>query len=170
MITISDKTRVQLSAALVATGMILYIPSNVMPVMRMSIVGKVENLTVLGGVHELYDSGLPWQYTVMPMTIAEIFGPLIALGSLSLLCITLYKFMLPDLHGTWDKILGPRERERFITRLEQAQAQGNPITRRQRKRLQRYIDRHNRDRKVWDRVERLQSHYLTAGLASRKQT
>jgi len=117
-----------------------------------------------------YDSGLPWQYTVMPMTIAEIFGPLIALGSLSLLCITLYKFMLPDLHGTWDKILGPRERERFITRLEQAQAQGNPITRRQRKRLQRYIDRHNRDRKVWDRVERLQSHYLTAGLASRKQT
>lgn len=117
-----------------------------------------------------YDSGLPWQYTVLPAPIAEIFGPLIALGSLALLCITLYKFMLPDLHGTWDKILGPRERERFITRLEQAQGQGNPITKRQRKRLQRYIDRHNRDRKGWDRVERLQSHYLAAGLASQKQT
>ena len=104
----------------------------------------------------------------MPAPIAEIFGPLIALGSLALLCITLYKFMLPDLHGTWDKILGPRERERFITRLEQAQAQGNPITRRQRKRLQRYIDRHSRDRKVWDRVERLQAQYLAAGRGSQK--
>lgn len=115
-----------------------------------------------------YNSGLPWQYTAMPAPIAEIFGPLIALGSLALLCITLYKFMLPDLHGTWDKILGPRERERFITRLEQAQAQGNPITRRQRKRLQRYIDRHSRDRKVWDRVERLQAQYLAAGRGPRK--
>ena len=55
----SDQTRVNLSQALVVTGLILYIPSNVMPVMTMSIVGSVEPLTVMGGVRELYDSGLP---------------------------------------------------------------------------------------------------------------
>ncbi len=110
-----------------------------------------------------YGSGLPWQYAVLPAPMAEVFGQLIALGSLSLLFITLYKFIFPDLHGTWDKILGPRERERFVTRLENSQAQGNPITKTQRKRLQRYIDRHNRDRKVWDRVERLQERYLSSG-------
>jgi len=119
-------------------------------------------------VREFYDSGLPWQYTVMPAPVAEIFGQLVALGSLSLLLITLYKFVFPDLHGMWDKILGPRERDRLVTRLEQAQAKGNPITSRQRKRLQRYISRHNRDRKVWDRIERLQEQYLTAGNETRK--
>jgi len=117
-----------------------------------------------------YGSGLPWQYTVLPAPIAEIFGPLVALGSLLLLLITLYKFVFPDLHGTWDKILGPRERQRFILRLEQARVQGQPITKRQRKRLQRYIDRHNRDRKVWDRIESLQEHYLTVGQETRKQS
>ena len=110
---------------------------------------------------EFYDSGLPWQFTVLPDPIAEIFGPLIALGSTALLLITLYKFMLPDLHGTWDKILGPRERERFLLTLEQDLASGKPITARQRKRLQRYVDRHHRDRKVWDRVEHLQTQCLT---------
>jgi hypothetical protein len=109
---------------------------------------------------EFYDSGLPWQFTVLPDPIAEIFGPLVALGSLALLLITLYKFMLPDLHGTWDKILGPRERERFLLTLEHELACGKPITARQRQRLQRYVDRHHRDRKVWDRVERLQAEYL----------
>ena len=57
--SLSDESRVNLSRALVLTGLILYIPSNVMPVMTMSIVGHVDPMTVLGGVHELYDSGLP---------------------------------------------------------------------------------------------------------------
>lgn len=56
---ISDRTRVDLARAFVATGALLYIPSNVMPVMTMAIVGKNEPLTVLGAVKELYDSGLP---------------------------------------------------------------------------------------------------------------
>lgn len=57
--SLSDRDRVNLSRALVVTGLILYIPSNIMPVMTMSIIGKVDPLTVLGGVRELYDSGLP---------------------------------------------------------------------------------------------------------------
>jgi paraquat-inducible protein A len=55
----SDATRVELSRALVLTGAVLYVPSNIVPVMTMSLVGHVEPLTVLGGVRELYDSGLP---------------------------------------------------------------------------------------------------------------
>jgi paraquat-inducible protein A len=55
----SDQLRVELARALVATGALLYIPSNVIPVMTMTIVGKSEPLTVLGGVKELWDSGLP---------------------------------------------------------------------------------------------------------------
>jgi len=55
---LSDQARVNLSRALVVTGLILYVPSNLMPVMTMSIIGKVDPLTVLGGVHELYESGL----------------------------------------------------------------------------------------------------------------
>jgi len=57
--SLSDESRLNLSRALVVTGLILYIPSNVMPVMTMSIVGHVDPLTVLGGVRELFDSGLP---------------------------------------------------------------------------------------------------------------
>jgi len=115
---------------------------------------------------QFYDSGIPWQFTVLPDPIAEIFGPLVALGSIALLLITLYKFMLPDLHGTWDKILGPRERERFLVTLEHDLSRGRPITSRQRKRLQRYVDRHHRDRKVWDRVERLQMQCLDSSAAA----
>ena len=55
----SDTLRVDLARALVVTGSLLYIPSNVLPVMTMTIVGKSEPLTVLGGVKELWDSGLP---------------------------------------------------------------------------------------------------------------
>ena len=115
---------------------------------------------------DFYDSGIPWQFTVLPDPIAEIFGPLVALGSLALLLITLYKFVLPDLHGTWDKILGPRERAKFLETLEHDMARGTPITPRQRKRLQRYVDRHHRDRKVWDRVERLQAQRLQSDSSS----
>jgi paraquat-inducible protein A len=59
MMNLSDQTRLNLSRALVVTGLILYIPSNIMPVMTMSLVGKVDPLTVMRGVLELYDSGLP---------------------------------------------------------------------------------------------------------------
>ena len=54
----SDAARLQWAQAMVVTGIVLYVPANVLPVMTMSIVGTVEPLTVLGGVEELYDSGL----------------------------------------------------------------------------------------------------------------
>jgi len=73
----SDTTRVELARALVLTGALLYIPSNILPVMTMSIVGDVEPLTVIGGVEELYDSGLPLIAGVV--FLASIVVPLLKL-------------------------------------------------------------------------------------------
>ena len=54
----SDDLRLELSRALMVTGFLLYIPANILPVMTIIITGQVENLTVLGGVEELYHTGL----------------------------------------------------------------------------------------------------------------
>ncbi len=53
-----EDRRLQIARALVVTGIILYVPANILPVMTMTVVGDVEPLTVLGGVQELYDAGL----------------------------------------------------------------------------------------------------------------
>lgn len=55
----TDSMRLSASRALVTTAALLYVPSNVLPVMTMTVAGKTEPLTVLGGVKELWDSGLP---------------------------------------------------------------------------------------------------------------
>ena len=55
----SDSFRVSTARALVTTAALLYIPSNIIPVMTMTVAGKTDPLTVLGGVKELWDSNLP---------------------------------------------------------------------------------------------------------------
>lgn len=55
----TDSFRLSAARALVTTGALLYVPSNVIPVMTMTVAGKTEPLTVLGGVRELWDSNLP---------------------------------------------------------------------------------------------------------------
>lgn len=55
----TDATRLQLTRSLVLSGLIFYLPANVLPVMTITITGVVEPLTILGGVAELWDSGLP---------------------------------------------------------------------------------------------------------------
>jgi paraquat-inducible protein A len=54
----TDRTRLDLTKALIAAGLIFYIPANILPVMTITITGDVEPLTILGGVQELADSGL----------------------------------------------------------------------------------------------------------------
>ena len=54
----TDQTRLTYTKALVAAGLIFYIPANILPVMTITITGDVEHLTILGGVQELADSGL----------------------------------------------------------------------------------------------------------------
>jgi paraquat-inducible protein A len=91
--SISDTTRVELARALVLTGAILYIPSNMLPVMTMRIVGTVEPLTVIGGVKELYDSGLP-------LIAGVVFLASVVVPFLKLLCLGWILLM----HGKSDSL------------------------------------------------------------------
>ena len=84
-----DRMRLQTTQALVATGLILYVPANVLPVMTMTVVGDVQPLTVMGGVMELYDSGL-WPLAAI-VFLASIVVPFCKLVCLSWLLL---------LHGT----------------------------------------------------------------------
>ena len=78
---ISDAMRVQQAKALVVTGILLYVPANVLPVMTMTIVGDVAPLTVFGGVEELYDSDLIGMAALV--FLASIVVPFLKLLSLS---------------------------------------------------------------------------------------
>ena len=81
-----DHRRLQTTTALVIAGLILYVPANVIPVMTMTVVGQVEPLTVLGGVQELYDSGLgPIAGIVFLASIVVPFCKLAALSWLLLM-------------------------------------------------------------------------------------
>jgi paraquat-inducible protein A len=77
----TDAICLQQSMALVVTGIILYVPANVLPVMTMTVAGDVQPLTVFGGVQELYDSGLAPVAGVV--FIASIVVPFCKLACLS---------------------------------------------------------------------------------------
>ena len=77
----TDAMCLQQSMALVVTGIILYVPANVLPVMTMTVAGDVQPLTVFGGVQELYDSGLAPVAGVV--FIASIVVPFFKLACLS---------------------------------------------------------------------------------------
>lgn len=83
--------RLELSRSLVVAGLILYIPANTVPVMVMTVAGEVAPLTVMGGVQELYDSGLAPVAAVV--FIASIVIPFLKLISLSWLLL---------MHGSTD--------------------------------------------------------------------
>lgn len=77
----TDETRLSVARALVVSGLILYIPANILPVMTITITGQVEPLTIMGGVEELNDSGL------MPVAavvfLASVVVPFLKLAVLS---------------------------------------------------------------------------------------
>jgi paraquat-inducible protein A len=76
--TASDTMRVQQAQALIVTGILFYVPANILPVMTMTVVGDVEPLTVMGGVEELYDSGL-WPLAAV-VFLASIVVPFVKLA------------------------------------------------------------------------------------------
>ena len=81
--------RLDFARALVVAGIVLYVPANILPVMTITVTGDVEPLTVLGGVQELYDSGL-WPIAGV-VFLASIVVPFLKLVSLSWILL---------LHGT----------------------------------------------------------------------
>ena len=99
----SDAARLQWAQAMVVTGIVLYVPANVLPVMTMSIVGTVEPLTVLGGVEELYDSGL-WPMAAV-VFLASIVVPFLKLVSLSWILLMHGKPVLQRQRGNLRRIV-----------------------------------------------------------------
>ncbi len=77
----TDHLKVKLSRALTAAGIILYIPANFLPVMTITLTGQVESLTVMGGVFELYETGLVPVAAVV--FLASVVVPVVKLVSLS---------------------------------------------------------------------------------------
>ena len=77
----TDQLRYNLSKAITAAAIILYIPANFLPVMTITITGQVESLTVMGGVMELYDTGLVPVAAVV--FLASVLVPVVKLVSLS---------------------------------------------------------------------------------------
>ncbi len=75
----------QRAAALVAAGLVLYVPANVLPVMTITVTGQVEVLTIIGGVLELYHSGLVLVAGIV--FLASIVVPFGKLASLSWLLL-----------------------------------------------------------------------------------
>jgi paraquat-inducible protein A len=75
---VTDRARIDLSRALVLTGFLLYIPANFLPVMTITITGTVEPLTVMGGVWELYDTGLG--PVALIVFLASVVVPLLKLA------------------------------------------------------------------------------------------
>jgi paraquat-inducible protein A len=102
----TDQLRYNLSKALTAAAIILYIPANFLPVMTITITGQVESLTVMGGVMELYDTGLVPVAAVV--FLASVVVPMVKLVSLS---------WLLSLHGS--DISQPRRMKVhvFLTRI-----------------------------------------------------
>jgi paraquat-inducible protein A len=78
---VTDHLKVKLSRALTAAGIILYIPANFLPVMTITLTGQVESLTVMGGVVELYETGLVPVAAVV--FLASVVVPIVKLVSLS---------------------------------------------------------------------------------------
>lgn len=75
------------SWAFLIAAMILYIPANLLPVMRTStLLGGAENNTILSGVVELWTSGA-WDLAVIVFT-ASIAVPLMKMACLSLLLLS----------------------------------------------------------------------------------
>jgi len=75
------RLRRQRAIALVVTGAILYLPANIYPVMTMTVTGERADLTVWGGVMELYHVGL-WPAAII-VFLASMCVPILKLGSLA---------------------------------------------------------------------------------------
>jgi paraquat-inducible protein A len=74
------RIRRQRALALVVSGAVLYFPANILPVMTMTVTGERADLTVWGGVTELYHVGL-WPAAVV-VFLASMCVPVLKLGSL----------------------------------------------------------------------------------------
>lgn len=75
--------------AWLATAVVLYVPSNLLPVMSTASMLGRESHTLLGGIHELWSSG-SWELALI-VFVASIAVPLLKIASLALLAATAWR-------------------------------------------------------------------------------
>ena len=80
---------IQRSWALLLSAAVLYVPANVFPVMKITILGKTESDTILTGVMELWSSGM-WAIGAL-IFFASITVPLAKILGLSFLLISVQR-------------------------------------------------------------------------------
>ncbi|HUB26540.1 MAG TPA: paraquat-inducible protein A [Tepidisphaeraceae bacterium] len=90
----------QVTAALSLAALILYVPANVFPIMRMEIYGAATDNTVWQGCTRLFDDG-QWAIAIV-VFLASIFIPLLKiLGLFVLVTTTWLKLPVARLARTW---------------------------------------------------------------------
>jgi paraquat-inducible protein A len=101
----------QRTVALVVTAALLYIPANVLPIMRTDQLGQATDSTIIGGVvHLLHEGDYPIAVVIF---IASVLVPLGKLFALSFLCLSVARrhptshrertrlYRLTELVGKW---------------------------------------------------------------------
>lgn len=101
----------QRTVALVVTAALLYIPANVLPIMRTDQLGQATDSTIIGGVvHLLHEGDYPIAVVIF---IASVLVPLGKLFALSVLCLSVARrhptshherarlYRLTELVGKW---------------------------------------------------------------------
>jgi uncharacterized protein len=109
---------------------------------------------------DFYAGGTPWQYRTLPHIIAEVLVPLLILGSIAIVLNSFYKLLLPDIHGLWAKVLSPRQRRAALDAMEKRRAEGKPLTKRQRMRLERVLLQFEADKVDRARAEALKTQIV----------
>lgn len=86
--------------AWLVTSIILYIPANVLPIMRTNVLGKTSDSTIIGGVVTL------WQHGSYPIAsvifVASVLVPIGKIAILATLCLSIYK---GHIHGREQRTL-----------------------------------------------------------------
>jgi paraquat-inducible protein A len=102
------------TAAFTLAGYILYLPANVLPVLRITRFGQTESYTILGGVRDLAEAGL-WPLALLVL-FASILVPVLKLAGLTWFLIAIrwrsqrllrartILYRLIDFIGRWSNI------------------------------------------------------------------
>lgn len=107
---------------------------------------------------EFYATGaMPWQYELLPTFVADVIVPVIVILSLLLLVSSLIQVFVPDTLSLWSDHLEPRRREKALASLEQALAEGQELSVKQRRTLARILAEQDEERASRQRAEAMRS-------------
>ena len=75
---------------------------------------------------DYYKNGEPWQYRLLPRSLAEALGKILVLGFVALFFDLVYKGLY--VHGAvWTKFIEPRQRKKVLDKVEALTLAGEPV-------------------------------------------